>query len=105
MAKKQKELAGFERPSIEAIDDLAATHLEAIAEAKNAAEAAKDAKADVLMSMREHVDELEKDSDGNHVYPYMDGDTEKVFVLCHNDALRVRNIKKTGAEEPEGDIG
>tara|TARA_R110000868_G_scaffold182989_1_gene424150 strand:- start:1915 stop:2232 length:318 start_codon:yes stop_codon:yes gene_type:complete len=105
MAKKQSELAGFERPSIEAIDDLAAAHLEACAEAKNAAEAAKDAKADVLMSMREHAEQLEKDSDGNHVYPYMDCDTEKVFVLCHNDALRVRNIKKTGSEEPEGDIG
>ena len=106
MAKQQKEIPGTERPSIEVIDDRCPEHLEAVAKAKSATEAASDAKSAVLLSMLEHCSELEKDSDGNHVYPYQDGDTEKVFVLCHNDALRAPNAKKTGAgEEPEGEIG
>lgn len=99
MTKRNQELPGFERPTIEAIDDLAAAHLEAVSKAKTATEAASDAKSAVLLAMLENSKELETDKDGNHVYPYQDGDTEKVFVLCHNDALRVRNAKKTGAEE------
>ena len=102
--KKQAEIPGTERPSIEVIDEAAATHLEAVADAKTAKEHAEDAKAVVLSVMLENVTQLEKDADGNHVYPYQDGDNEKVFVLSHDDSLRVRNAKKA-APEPEGDIG
>lgn len=95
MARKQKEIPGTERPTVEVIDEAAATHLEAVADAKTAKEHAEDAKKVVLQAMVENIKKLEKDSDGNHTYPYQDGDIEKVFVLCHDDALRVRNAKKT----------
>lgn len=103
MAKKQKELSGFERPSIEAIDNVAAEHLDKALTAKTAKEEAEMAKSLVLAAMADNVDKLEKDENGDHVYPFVDGDTEKVFVLTHKDALRVRNAKKT--TEPAGEIG
>lgn len=102
MAKKQKEIPGTERPSIEAIDDRAGEHLEAVSKAKEASEIASDAKGAIMAAMLENIKQLEKDKDGNHIYPYQDGDVEKVFVLCHDDALRVRNVKKS--EQASGPI-
>ena len=101
--KKQQELDGFKRPVIEVIDEAATVHLEAVAEAKTAKEAAETAKATVLSAMLDNVKKLKKDDDGNHIYPYQDGDIEKVFVLSHDDSLRVRNAKKT--TDVQGDIG
>lgn len=102
MAKKQGEFAATKRATIEIIDERASEHLVAVAKAKTAKEAAEAAKANVLLAMVDNVKKLEKDADGNHVYPYQDGDVEKVFVLSHDDSLRVRNAKK--ASEAQVDI-
>lgn len=103
MAKKNPELPGLARPTIKSIDTKCVAHLEAIEAKETAAEAAKVAKAAMMAMLQKHREKLEKDSDENHVYVYRDGDERKVFVLTHDDGLRVRNEKKT--DEPEGDIG
>lgn len=96
--KKQTELAGMERETIEVLDDACTTHLKAAKAAKKAKDKAEQAKSDVKACMKDNLANLNKDADGNHVYPYADGDQEKVFVLRIDEVLSVRNAEKPQLE-------
>ena len=103
MARAQQEIPGAERPTIAALDEYCALHLKAAANAKRAKEKAEQAKASVKEAMIEHRENLEADADGNAVYPYVDGDVEKVFRLRRDITLSVVNAKKPTLEEIDVD--
>jgi hypothetical protein len=103
--KKQPELAGMERPTIEALDSLCAEHLEAQSALADAKDHASDAKAALKACMEEHKKQLEQDADDNHIYVYQDGDERTNVVLYHEEGIRCRKEKKAKLELVEdGDI-
>lgn len=103
---RQQEIPGAERPRIERLDELSAAHLEATEELAAAKDSATGAKELLKAAMEEHLEYLETDKDGNHVYVYQDGDERTSVVLFKKEGIRCRKAPKLEiADEPEGDIG
>ncbi len=93
--KKQAEIPGFERPTIDEIDALCAEHQKTLERAKKAKVRAEAAKEAAQVCILKHLKKLETDMEGNHVYLYRDGDDELEYVIPCRGTMRTRKPKRT----------
>lgn len=93
MPKKQKELKGFERPSIDAIDEAAQLYVEDRDARMALTKAEKERKATLLAVIAEHAKELKPNADGEIVYRYHDGETEMEVTYATTTDVKVRKVK------------
>ena len=103
MAKNNRELPGFERPTIGQIDEAVVIYLQRKKEHTDATGDIKAARAVLDAAMREHDEALQENSTGDPVYVYHDGEDEFAVVLCSSEKLKVELL--TAANDPAAAIG
>lgn len=102
--KKQGTLKGLERPTIEELDTLCGELIEAENEVALWKDKASQKKAALHLKMDEHRKALEKDSKGQPIHVYQDGELQETFVLAQSEVIRHRKAKKAGDDDKGGEI-
>ena len=106
MAKKNPALPGLERPTIEEIDRACEADQKAVKALAKAKLKAKGAAATAEEVISEHLDKLETDAEGNHIYVYNDGDfTEEYVIPCRGPMRRRKPTKVKEDVEDKGNTG
>ncbi len=103
--KRQGELSGLERPTIEELDELCGEVIEAEEQVAAWGEKRSQRNAALELKMREHRGKLEKDIHEQPIYTFVDGEESETFVLAKNERLRHRKKKKGKADGGEAEGG
>ncbi len=98
--KTQTELDGFERPAIESLDSACMTYRENRDERMKLTKEETESKSQLQALLIEHEAELERDSNGNAVYHFEDGDVRYAATLSRSVNVTVRKVKPE--DEPPG---
>lgn len=114
MPKQQTEFEETKAPTVEAVEEAAATYVVKRDARQQLTKEEKAAKGHLLQMLDDHDDELDHDADGNASYSYYDGERELEVRRTTTVDVSVRVKKSKDADDDnvvpinadaEGDIG